>query len=181
MFVLAASLALAPAIALGQWNENGKPMPDTAWAKSAGGFGAQLFFTDAPDALFAAWAVPGPLVQTTDVERIARGKPIVGVIIFAGCAADAAGNCNAIVTYSIRGPDGKAYGETLPTELWQGKPGPPTGQVQLAVGNIGVVIEPEDLLGTYTVRAEITDTVSGKAMVLERAFTAHEAEPAMPK
>jgi len=40
---------------------------------------------------------------------------------------------------------------------------------------MGVIIEPHDKLGTYKVRAEITDKVTNKKMVLERTFTAVDA------
>ena len=43
-----------------QWRENGKPVPDTAWSKSDGDFGAMFAFTDKPDELYAAWEKSGP-------------------------------------------------------------------------------------------------------------------------
>ena len=69
-----ACLLVMPFVLGGTWKENGKPVPDTAWAKSDGDFGAQLVFTDKPDELFAAWEKPGPTAT--------RGVPIVGVIFF---------------------------------------------------------------------------------------------------
>jgi|GEM_PF-1500591 len=167
--------ALSVFLCAGTWKLNGKPVPDSAWAKSDGAFGAELVFTDKPEELFAAWEKPGPAVLISEVGKAMRGKPIVGVIFFAGCAKNEQGNCDATVTFLILAPDGKHYGKPQSGELWTGKPPPEEGQMQLSVGNIGVVIEPNDALGSYTGVAEIRDNVSKKKMVLERKFEAVEA------
>ena len=72
-------------------------------------------------------------------------------------------------------PDGKSWGKPVDTELWVDKPPPGEGQMQLSLGNMGIVIDPGDPLGIYKVKAEITDKVARKKMVLERTFTATEA------
>ena len=167
--------AVIPILCAGSWNRDGKPMPDSAWAKSDGEFGVQLVLTDKPDELFAAWEKPGPALLLNETARITRGKPIVGVLFFSGCAPDARGLCEATLRYTISGPDGKAYGKPQNGELWIGKPPPPKGQMQLSIGNIGALIEPKDSLGTYTVVAEVLDKVSKKIMVLKRTFEAVEA------
>jgi len=149
-------------------------MPDTSWAKSDGEFRAQLVFTDKPEEFFAAWAKPGLAAPIKDIASAVRGKPIVGVIFFAGCARNDKGNCDAVVHFKISGPDGKPYGTPQGGEMWIDKPPPPEEQMQLCVGNIAVVIEPKDTLGTYSVVAEILDRVSKKKMVLERTFQAVE-------
>jgi len=79
-----ACLLVMPFVLGGTWKENGKPAPDTAWAKSDGDFGAQLVFTDEPDELFAAWEKPGPGVYYSQTPTATRGVPIVGVIFFTG-------------------------------------------------------------------------------------------------
>ena len=168
--VLLATNALAAS-----WKVDGKAVPDTSWAKSDGDFGAELVFTDKPDELFAAWEKPGPTVYYSQTPTAFRGIPIVGVIFFAGCAADSKGLCNATVRFTARTPDGKPWGDPIDAELWVGKPGPGDNQMQLSVGNMGIIIDPDDPLGEYTVRAEIKDKVSRKKMVLERTFTAMEA------
>lgn len=159
----------------GTWKENGKPVPDTEWAKSDGDFGAELVFTDKPDELFAAWEKPGPVVYYSQTPTAIRGVPIVGVVFFAGCAADAKGNCQATVRFTATTPDGKPWGKPVDGELWVNKPPPGKGQMQLSVGNMGIVIDPGDPLGVYRVKAEITDTIGKKKMVLERSFTVMEA------
>ena len=158
------------------WKENGKPVPDTSWAKSDGDFGAELVFTDKPDELFAAWEKPGPSVLISETPTAYRGTPIVGVVFFSGCAVDKSGNCNATVRFTAQTPDSKPWGKPLDAELWVGKPGPGKGYMQLSVGNMGIVIDSDDPLGVYSIRAEINDKVAKKKMVLERTFTASEAQ-----
>jgi hypothetical protein len=171
--VLALSVTL---VVKAEWKQNGKVVPDTSWAKSAGDFGAQLVFTDKPDDLFAAWEKPGPVVFYTETTTAKRGIPIVGVIFFVGCAPDDHGQCNAGVRFTAFTPDGKPWGDPVDAELWVGKPPPQKGQMQLSVGNMGIVIDPDDLLGTYKVKAEVVDKVAKKTILLERTFTAIEAE-----
>lgn len=53
---------------------------------------------------------------------------------------------------------------------------PPTGNaMQWSHHHMGLVIDPGDELGTYTVKLELTDRVSRKTMSLEQQFTAVEA------
>lgn len=152
-----------------------KPIVQTCAYVQIDDFGAELVFTDKPDELFAAWVKPGPAVRISETPIAVRGIPIVGVIFFAGCAADARGLCNATVQFTARTRDGKPWGDPIDAELWVEKPGPEKGQMQLSVGNMGIIIDPDDPLGEYTVRAEILDKVSKKKMMLERPFTAAEA------
>lgn len=172
--ILALVLSIGIASAAG-WKVNGEPVPDTAWAKSDGDFGAQLVFTDKPDELFAAWEKPGPAVMLSETPTAVRGRPIVGVVFFAGCAVNERGKCDAIVHFAAETPDGKPWGEPIEGELWVDKPPPDKGQMQLSVGNMGIIIDPDDPLGVYKVKAVVTDNVAKRKMILERTFTAVEA------
>ena len=159
----------------GAWMENGKPVADTAWAKSAGDFVAQLVFSDTPNDTFKKGDKPEPAALLSGTTKAMRGAPIVAVVYFAGCAPNAKGNCEATVRYTAQGPDGKPWSDPIEGELWVDKPPPGKGQMQLSVKNMGIVIEPTDALGVYKVRAEIDDKVAKKKMVLEKEFTAVEA------
>src|SRR5262245_39024347 len=175
---MAATLALSlVAAAQAEWKENGKIVPDKPWAKSDGDFGAQIVFTDKPDELFAAWEKPGPMVLYSQTTTATRGIPIVAVIFFVGCTPDDHGQCNAGVRFTASTPDGKSWGSPVDAELWVGKPPPQKGQMQLSVGNMGIVIDPGDPLGIYKVKAEVVDKVAKKTILLERTFTAIEAAP----
>ena len=158
----------------GSWVEDGKPAPDNAWAKTDGELAAQLVLTTRPDELIAQWAKPGPVSLLNETARVVRGKPIVGLILFTGCAPDVQGTCTATLRFSTTGPDGRPYGKPRNGELWIGKAPPPRGQMRMGVGNIGVIIEPQDSLGSYTVVAEVLDKVSKKILVLRKTFEAVE-------
>jgi len=159
-----------------EWKENGKVVPNKPWARSTGEFGAQLVFTDKPDELFAAWEKPGPAVIYSATATAKRGIPIVAVIFFVGCAADEKGSCQSKVRFTAYSPDDKPWGDPQDAELWVNKRPPEKGQMQLSVGNMGIVIDPDDALGVYRVKAEVVDTVAKKTLLLERTFTAVEAE-----
>lgn len=166
--------AVIPLLCAGSWTQDGKPVPDSSWARIDGDLAVQLVLTDKPDDLFAAWVKPGPAVLLKETAKVVRGKPIVGVVFFSGCAPNPAGTCEATLRFMISGPDGKPYGNPRNGELWLGKAPPPKGQMRMGVSNIGAIIEPKDSLGAYTVVAEVLDKVSNKIVVLKRTFEAVE-------
>jgi hypothetical protein len=158
----------------GAWKENGKPVPDTAWAKSDGDFMAQLVFSDTPNDTFKKGDKPEPAALLSGTQKALRGAPIVAVVYFAGCAPDAKGNCDVTVRFTAQAPDGKPWSDPIEGELWLNKLPPGKGQMQLSVKNMGILIETGDALGVYKVRADIEDKVAKKKMVLEKEFTAVE-------
>jgi hypothetical protein len=158
-----------------QWRENEKPAPDTPWAKSDGDFGAMFAFTDKPDELYAAWEKEGPGVRWSQTSTAARNIPIAGVIFFTGCAANADGNCDLIARFTTFTPSEKQWGDPVDAEIWVGHPPSAGNALQLSQGNMGLIVDPGDELGTYTTKVELTDRVSKKKMRLERQFTAVEA------
>ena len=174
--VILVTLVVIPmGVVFSQGGENGKVVPNKPWSKSENGFGATLAFTDKPDELLAALEKPSPGVRLSETSTAVRGIPIVGIIYFTGCVANAAGHCDLVVRFSTKTPEGKLWGDPIVAELWVNLPPPGKDQVQLSKGNLGLIIEPGDSLGVYRVRAEILDRVSKKGMVLERDFTAVEA------
>jgi hypothetical protein len=168
--VVAALALLGTPFLLAQWKTDGAPVPDTSWRKSAGDFGAMLVLTDQPEEFFAAWETRSPGVSMSETAVAKRGSPIVGVVLFTGCAPTGEGLCNSTVTYTVFKPDGTAYGQQQEGELWTGKQPPPKNEIQLSVGNMGIVLEPGDPLGKYIMRAEVRDHVSQKTIRLERHF-----------
>jgi hypothetical protein len=153
-----------------QWLEGGKPAPDTSWRKAWGPNGAMLHLTDKPNELFEAWEKPAAGVPVGTTEVAIRGEPLVGVIFFSGCAPDKDGLCDARAKLQVFKPDGSPYGDEELAEIWIGKPAIPSGELQLSVGAIGVVIEPHDPSGTYSVRAQLRDRISGAEVELRRTF-----------
>lgn len=161
----------ATATTYAQWRENGTPVADTSWRKAWGTSGAMLLLTDKPNDFFAAWEQPGAGVPMSTTEVAKRGDPIVGVVLFSGCTANATGVCETEVEFQVFRPDGSPYNAAEKTELWSGKPPPAEGQLQLSVGAIGVRIEQADPSGTYTVRARVVDIVSHAEVELTRTFS----------
>jgi hypothetical protein len=170
VFILVLIFLMWVSVTNGQWFENGKPAADTSWRKGWGKFGAMLHLTDRPDELFQAWEKPGAGVPVSNTEIAKRGKPVVGVVFFTGCATDENGHCNAEAIFQVFKPDGSPYGKKEHGELWIGKPPPPYGKLQLSMGAIGVVIKPNDPNGIYTVHGYLRDKISHAEVELNRTF-----------
>ena len=175
LFTVVVMLLLSTGMVDADWKIDGKFVPDTEWARSAGDFGVQLVLTDKPEELFAAWEKPGPGVFYSETATAKRGIPIMAVIFFVGCLPNAKGVCDVTVRYEAYTPDGKSWGDPVDAELWVGKRPPGKDQMQLSVGNMGIVIDPDDPLGVYKVKATILDKVAKKTLIVERTFTAVEA------
>ena len=168
-------ILLSTCVALAQWREGGKVVPDTAWSKHDGEFGATLTFTDKPDEFFAAWEKSTPGVNLSETATATRGRPIVSILYFTGCMANAQGNCDLVGRITTTAPDGKPYGEAFDAKVWVDKAPPGKNALQLSQDYLGLVIDPDDQLGKYVVKVELQDRVSKKTMTLEREFTAVEA------
>ena len=173
LLVIAFLISWLPAVA--QWREGGKVVPDTAWSKSDGEFGATLTFTVQPDEFFAAWEKSTPGVHLSETSTATRGLPIVSIIYFTGCMANAHGNCDLVGRITTTAPDGKPYGNPFDAKVWVDKPPPDKNMLQLSQDYLGIVIDPDDQLGKYVVKVELLDRASQKKMTLEREFTAVEA------
>jgi len=159
---------------LAHLNDDGFATPKPRSSRSADGFSATLLLTDAPDAVLQSWSEPtggvGAAVKTT--ETIERGAPIVAFVFFSGCFPDEHGDCNASADFTILRPDGSVYEKFDDRDLWRGKPAPPRGTLRLSAEYVGVVIEPGDPLGTYEIRVDVHDRITGTTLPLRDVFTA---------
>jgi hypothetical protein len=176
--VLILTLMLSSSIATGQWYEGGMPVQDREWRKSHKEFGAMMLLSSKPEEFLEAWDKSpspdyGPKIETT--ETVSRGEPIVAFILFAGCRANEAGHCVSTTEFKVLKPDGTEYAALEPSELWTNKEPPPGKAVQLGLAYIGVVIEPEDPLGLYTVKANVCDQVADRCLMLTQRFTVTES------
>ena len=162
--------------AFAQWRSNGEIVPDRPWAKSKGDFGAMLAFTDKPNEVFAAWAQPTRGVWLQETDTTVRGVPMVGLIVFTGCSPNASRHCDLVGRFTTFSPDGPENGEHSKGNIWVDLPPPPDGSLELCHNCPGIAIGPDAPLGVYTVRAEVTDRVAGKTLVLERSFTVVETK-----
>lgn len=160
--------------ASGQWREIGNFAQDKPWSKTEGGFHATFVFTDSPNELLTAREKLAPRFHLKETSIAMRGVPISGIVYFTGCVPNAEGNCELFARFRIRTPEGKPWGPPIDADLWVESPPPGRGKLQLSHGNLGVVIDPEDMLGLYAVTVEIFDRVSKKNMILEQELTAGE-------
>ena len=72
-------------------------------------------------------------------------------------------------------PDHIVIGTGEGVELWKDKPAPPVDVMQLSVANLGIVIEPNDPAGTYTVKARVSDLNAAQSVELVQQFVVHTA------
>lgn len=156
------------------WFKNGEAAPSNEWQQSNGELGVMQLLSDNPDAFLTNWDKPtaGVLMQTA--TRISRGNPIVSFVLFSGCKEDLQTKCNLTITFMVKTPSGKPYSHSDVMEMWVNKPAPAKGMLQLSVSYMGLIIEPEDELGEYTVYAEITDHNSGHKLLTTQQFLAIE-------
>jgi len=163
---------VVPSISHGKWNDRqGNPVEDTEWMKSSGDFGAQLLLIGNENDFFKRWETPSETVKFETVSEINRGEPLITPIIFSGCYVNKSGNCMVSAALTILRPDGTTYADMPQVEVWENKPPPPKGILELGVGYLKVIIEPEDPDGTYTVQAKVTDNVKKSSFVLTRTFS----------
>ena len=176
IFVIALLLSVAPTLSLdAQGSEQRVGGTDSNWRKSDGSFQAMMHFSSDPDDFLAQWGRPpspdyAPELKTPDSVR--RGDLVVAFVFFTGCSADSAGLCNVTADLVVLAPDGSEYARVDDAEVWTGKAPPPEPYMQLAAAYLGIIIEPQDLLGEYTVTANVCDQVGETCLDLSQSFDA---------
>jgi len=176
-FTLLLLALLAPTLAFCQGLEDGAVVatttPELAWQKEVDGFAATLLLTRRPDRFLSSWAArrgaeDKPEIQST--SQAARGEPAVAFVLFSGSVPGATGQSDATVDFQVLRPDGSEYARLEKADLWQGKEAPPEGIVQLGATSLGVVAEPEDPLGVYTIQAHVCDQIASRCLDLKRTL-----------
>jgi len=176
IFVVFLSLLMLSANCHAAWRDKeGKVLEDTESMKSSGDFGAQLVLIGDEDEFFKRWETPSKDVQINTISQLARGESLIAPVIFSGCYTNEDGKCDVVMDYSVLKPDGTTYAELKDVEVWTDKPAPLDGTLELSVGHIKIVIEPDDLLGTYSVSAKVTDRVLKSSLELNQKFTVMES------
>ncbi|HJQ58632.1 MAG TPA: hypothetical protein VJ890_17110 [Vineibacter sp.] len=166
-------LALNAGISWAQWHEDGKILPDVAWRKSVGTFGAMLMLTDDPKNFFEQWSrppAPDYKPRITTVTETRRGGRVAALVFFVGCQPDKSGNCDVDADYQLFRPDGSVYGGQKNIELSRGKAAP-VPNIQVGVRVFELRVEPEDPFGTYTFEARVRDRNANVEMVLTQELT----------
>ncbi|TCS34782.1 hypothetical protein [Reinekea marinisedimentorum] len=136
---------------------------------------ASVIVVDNGNELFRAWnSNPAEGISISPVQIASRGEFLSVIVLFSGCAANAEGNCNVTLDMVVLDPGGNIYGEFKGHELWINKPAPNAGQMQLGVDYMGIVVEPNDLPGNYSVLIKAHDMHTGQTATSKTAF---EVEP----
>jgi hypothetical protein len=170
--VLAGVFSLAPTA--------GAERKEPPTSAQRGALKGSLVLTDQGHQLFQTWdsnpehfTIPG-----LKGDKARRGLFLTATILFAGCAPDENGMCNATVTYIAYDPKGGVYGQLKDGELWIGKKAPEPAFSQLSAEYLGLVIEPKDPAGRYLIRATVTDHVARTTIEVARSFTVDPVPPA---
>lgn len=175
LWVILFSLLVVSVSSHAAWRDKaGKTLDDTEWMKSSGDFGAQLVLIGDEDEFLKRWETPSDTVRLDSVSQLARGESLIAPVIFSGCSVAKDGTCHVVMDYSVIKPDGTPYAEMKEVDVWTDRPAPPEGILELSTGYIKLVIEPDDLLGTYSVTATVTDKVLHASLELTRKFTVTE-------
>ncbi|HEY0148177.1 MAG TPA: hypothetical protein VGB70_04165 [Allosphingosinicella sp.] len=173
-FLILSLLLAAPAAAQQPrgfaWKVGDKNAPANSAQAAKDGFGVMMLVTADPEGFWKAWqgATP-PQLQTT--TRVTRDQPVQAELIFSGCSAAADGNCNVTAELSMTGPSGAPYGETATGKVWSGPPAPGYN-LQLSQSGLGFILEPQDPLGVYVIKAAVTDHVAGRTLHVQQSITA---------
>ena len=140
--LLLVALVASAAGAVDVSNKSAQPQP----------FEVNLTVTEKGSELFDTWDRPaGKPFNVEPIKVATRGKFLSAVVLFKGCQPDAYGNCNAVMDIVALDPKGKTYGEMPRVELWQNKPAPDPRYTQLSRSYMGLIIEPNDISGTYRI------------------------------
>lgn len=134
-------------------------------------FSGRLIVTDKARELFERWEsgnMAGFKIESVDIAP--RGRFLAGIVMFKNCEGNDNGNCQAQVDYTLYDPNGDVYGQLNDGDLWMRKPQPRRDHSQLAVQYLGIIIEPHDPPGTYRLKAEIRDQVSGDRATVWQEF-----------
>ena len=172
-FLLIALISFAPLRAQSPqaWQDGDKPIAETDHMKSKAGFGAILFLTDR-EKFFDDWNKPEP-PNISPLQKARRNVPIFTTILFVDPATDAMQRAKITCYVIVHKPDGTVYGEE---ELigWDGKNTFPPHMLQLAQDRMGILIEPKDQAGIYTVEATVRDEVKKVELQLKSSFQVPE-------
>jgi hypothetical protein len=152
------------------WKLDDENAPADPSRATLGGFGVLMVVTSEYDAFWKAWEGSSP-PQVSTTEEVTRDQPVHAMLIFSGCRAGPDGDCNVTVQLRVTAPNGSQYGDILEGTVWNGPPAPEYN-LQLAESSLGFILEPGDPLGTYTLKASVTDHVADITLKVEQAVTA---------
>ncbi len=172
---LIAIAILIPSQVQAQWYSEDGVVPDSEWRKSVGSFGSMMLLSSEPESFLEQWdqpASPGYTPSLSTTSDVKRGDMIVAFVFFSGGQANNKGHCDIIADLAVIGPDGSEYASEPDNDLCSGVAPPPEQRMQLGRAYLGLIIEPQDLLGEYTFTANVCDRVADVCLELKRSFEA---------
>ena len=146
-----ALLLLVAATPLAAQRDQGSP------SARNGAFGAIQIATDDEDRFKREWAVTTPGARLTQSTRTVANKPLFVHLIFYGCTANAAGDCDVTGDIAFYGPDGKLENEQKGMAIWRRKA--PDSPKNLYLGGPAVGFGTDDM-----------GSVAGADLVVEAVF-----------
>lgn len=156
-------VAAKPKAAMTDWPAN----PNTA---TSGSFSVMQLSTANAAQFMAEWNKPTPSVRLHGTMEIRHNQPIATFIAFRGCRADKAGKCNVTATFDLCDPSGKVTGYPE-VDIWANRPRPPPRRIMISRQSLGMTFNTDDAVGSYTVRAAVTDHVAGVTLHTQQDIT----------
>jgi hypothetical protein len=126
----------------------------------------------------AGWKVgQGGTGATT---KTVANQPLFTFLIFRGCKANAAGNCDIVADFVITRPDGTINDENKGVVVWDKAAPTDPKKPYLGDGALGYGVDDEGPFGDYRVVATVTDRVAGITLTTEQTLTISPAATATP-
>lgn len=152
------------------WIKDGEITPQQEHSKYKDGFGAQLLLIE-DQTFFSTWNHPVDSIRIPTISTATKGKPLFAIILFANPAIGGNKKCNVIADMVIKDPNGKVYAKIDDCNIRQFKPGLPSNELGVGIDYMGVIIDPKDPAGTYTVEATVKDQNRNVTLDLVTKFT----------
>ncbi len=161
--------------------DNGGNIRRAPGSPEADTFYAQLWLVG--DRSFFAEAAKGPLPAFVPVRVAPRGRAFFAAILFGHAASgtpDPRGAPSVSYDVTVRQPDGVVYSESkglIGAASTAAVSAAESSALRVGRDYLGIVIEPSDPAGTYTVTAVVRDQVAGAELTLKTEFVV-ETPPA---
>jgi len=129
-----------------------------------------LVITDNPKAYSKTWKkAKEKLPDGMTASKIKKGKLVVALLFFKGCAVDTKKNCDSEVAFKVYTPKGKVYAKRDGLALWKAKP--EKKNLMLSAANLAMIFDPKDIPGKYKIEVKIKDNISKRKLTLVRSVT----------
>ena len=162
--VTAACLVLLTMSVQAEWRDDkGKPLPQRDDAKHQGSFLAQLVVTAKVEEFRKSYQA-GKLTKVESTNRARVGEPLTGMVFISNCKPGADKKCKVSAKVQLEQPDGKKL-DVGNIGVWDQAPAGPDAVVP-GMKDVAIAFDKTDALGTYKLRAKVTDEIAGVTLDL---------------